>query len=267
MGTMASSFERPREEWVKGQKDRTIRFNKAKQDPDPDGFFCEECGNKGYIAYCDDEGHYTLGYCKKCRSRRSTKRSLALSGMEELFERYSFLNFDNWSPWAQSMKQVALDWAKGGRGWLMLCGQPGSGKTHLAVAACGYRLGRKDQQVEALSWREFVGGQMNRENTGRQEEMERKMGAELLYVDDLFKTARGRKEILPWEVEIFFELINHRYAKRLDTVITTEWTPGELLSIDEAIGSRLIEMAGKHLFTVGKDAGKNYRLKTDRLSS
>ena len=56
-----------------------------------------------------------------------------------------------------------------------------------------------------------------------------------------------------------FEIVNHRYLKKLPTITSTEKTFEELLEIDEAVGSRFIEMSKAYLVClVGKKL--NYRI-------
>ena len=239
---------------------RCDMYNRTREEPKE--VPCELCMNRGFFMRLRPNGYEYLVPCQ-CQNIHATRRSLEASGMRELFERHDFPSFREHSPWAKTMKQKALHWAKEGSGWLLLCGQPGTGKTHLALAACGYRLGRQNQRVEFLPWREFVKVQMDIDHPQRASQMEKMKQAKLLYIDDLFKTAGDKKSNLGWEADIAFELINYRYNNRLDTVITTERGTDELLGIDEAIGSRILEMAGEHAVTVEKGAGKNYRLRTN----
>ena len=45
------------------------------------------------------------------------------------------------------------------------------------------------------------------------------------------------------DVNIIFELVNHRYFNNLPVIVSSEKSFEELIEIDEAIGSRLIEMS------------------------
>lgn len=251
-------YRYPKEERERQAQQRCDLLNSEKR---PAGDYdCPLCKNRGYIAFPDGET-VRIRDCE-CMERARMKRKLAMSGLEERFRRNSFQNFEVWSPWARTMKDGVLNWSKDGKGWLLLCGQSGSGKTHLALAACGYRLMKRGQKVDSLTWREYVADQMaDRGGQKQRADLERKKTVELLLIDDLFKTSRSRKEVMPWEVEFLFELINYRYNKGLDTVITTEYTTEKLLDIDEATASRILEMAGKYVFTVVPDRQKNYRLK------
>jgi DNA replication protein DnaC len=56
-----------------------------------------------------------------------------------------------------------------------------------------------------------------------------------------------------------FEVLNYRYLNLLPTIISSEKMPQELLEIDKAIGSRILERGKKHLVVV-EGLENNYRL-------
>ena len=79
--------------------------------------------------------------------------------------------------------------------------------------------------------------------------------AKVLIIDDLFKG-----KITESDLNIIFEIINHRYFNGLPVVISSEKTEMDLLDIDEAIGSRIMEMCkGRMIVFEGVDL--NYRLR------
>ena len=84
--------------------------------------------------------------------------------------------------------------------------------------------------------------------------------AQILYIDDLYKMADGSRPT-PADVGLAFEIINYRYTKHLTTIVSTERTPQELVEIDEATGSRIIEVAGDNVYSIGRDQKRNYRLR------
>ena len=76
----------------------------------------------------------------------------------------------------------------------------------------------------------------------------------MLFVDDLFKG-----KITNSDINIMFELINHRYFNNLPMIVSSELSVGRLLDIDEALGSRLVEMTkGRVVELRGKEL--NYRI-------
>ena len=58
-----------------------------------------------------------------------------------------------------------------------------------------------------------------------------------------------------------FEIIDHRERNNLITIISTEKTKNELLDIDEALGSRILDKARGYVLEVNRNRKKNYRLR------
>ena len=76
----------------------------------------------------------------------------------------------------------------------------------------------------------------------------------MLFIDDLFKG-----KITDSDINIMFELINHRYFNNLPIIISSELSVSRLLGVDEALGSRLIEMTkGRVVELRGREL--NYRM-------
>ena len=71
----------------------------------------------------------------------------------------------------------------------------------------------------------------------------------ILFLDDVFKGGYTDAEI-----KLLFKIVNYRYVNRLPIIVSSECLSNELLDIDRAIGSRIIEMAkGRTLDIVGKE--------------
>ena len=76
----------------------------------------------------------------------------------------------------------------------------------------------------------------------------------MLLIDDLFKGS-----VTDSDKSIIFEIIDYRYFNQKPLIISTEKTCEELLNIDEAIGSRIIEMSNGYIVE-NKGLKSNYRL-------
>ena len=61
------------------------------------------------------------------------------------------------------------------------------------------------------------------------------------------------------DINIMFELINHRYFNKLPVIVSTELSIENLVNIDEALGSRLIEMSKDFLVGI-RNKKLNYRI-------
>lgn len=135
-------------------------------------------------------------------------------------------------------------------------GQPGSGKTHLSIAIAN-QLIENHISVIYMQYRDVITilkQTISNDSEVYQAQINKYKDAKVLLIDDLFKGSITKSDI-----NIMFEIANHRYLKKLPTIISTEKTFEELLEIDEAVGSRIIEMSKDHLIQlVGKKL--NYRI-------
>lgn len=184
-------------------------------------------------------------------------RNVALasrSGLNALFAKYGFDNYREDEPWQREAVMKARGYlANKDKGWFVMAGKPGSGKTHLCVAVCKTLL-EQGEPVLYAPWREFAPRLKRAVNDKEYEKIIWPYkNKRHLFLDDLFKGT-----ITESDANIAYELLNGRYNAMLPTIISTEKTLPELLEIDEAIGSRIAEMCkGYYVQT----RGDNYRLK------
>lgn len=175
--------------------------------------------------------------------RRRSIRQIEKSGMKTLLDRNTLEKFETKERWQTDMKQKALDFLRDDSdGWFAALGSVGAGKTHICTAICGELLNR-GIGVRYMLWRDESTRIKAVANDA--EEYDRLISpfkrARVLYIDDLFKTRRG-EELRAADINLAFEILNYRYCdKKLVTVISSEKTMGELMKIDEAIGSRIYE--------------------------
>ncbi len=220
------------------------------------GYNCPKCRNRGYVARVDSDNRLVTAPCG-CISIRRTMAQAEHSGMKGLLQK-TFDSFQVTHPWQQRMLEHCRQYAADPVGWLALCGQSGSGKTHLCAAACNALL-RDGYEVRYFSWREHIvqlkglAGDYDRQQALMQEFK----NARVLYIDDLFKCGGIPT---PADISLGFELLNCRYLSGLPTVISTELLPRQLGELDVAMGSRILELAKNHLVVIEPDNRKNFRL-------
>ena len=138
---------------------------------------------------------------------------------------------------------------------IMFLGQVGSGKTHLSMAICNELMDR-GVSIIYMGYRDAITSikQNMLDSVYYNKVMNRYKNARVLFVDDLFKG-----KITDSDINIMFELINHRYFNNLPVIISSECGVDRLLGIDEAWGSRLVEMSkGRIVELRGRDL--NYRM-------
>ena len=125
--------------------------------------------------------------------------------------------------------------------WLLLTGNRGCGKTHLAVAIAGESL-RQGRQVFFA----FVPTLLDHlrmtyspdSPLGFDELFEQVLNVPLLILDDL-----GAENSTPWAEEKLYQIVVHRHEAGLATVITTTSKMEELEEAKPRIFSRLVDSA------------------------
>lgn len=229
------------------------------------GWNCQTCKNRGYVAVIDEGGEtfHTVA-CRDCVTKRACILKMEKSGLRDVIKNYTFDKFIADTPWRTRMKTVAEEYANAPDGkWLAFCGQGGTGKTHLCTAVCRKFL-LDNRQVVYMPWRDDVAIIKSYENADRDAKLLVAKNAEILYIDDFLKAGAaidGTARPTGLELAIAFEIINFRYINRLVTVISSEYTLGEISDMDEAIGGRIAEMCDGNVISVERDASKNYRLR------
>lgn len=232
-----------------------------------DGYNCKICLNKGYVfkvvEYSDGSYSHVCADCKCAEIRRSVMR-MKRSGLKDIIKDYTFDKFCATEPWQQTIKNAALEYANNPEGWFYIGGQSGCGKTHLCTAICRKFL-LEGKQVIYMLWRDDIVKLKSLVNDPEYGSLiEKYKKAEVLYIDDLFKTGKDKDgtDARPTsaDINIAFEVLNYRYCNpALLTIVSSELNEDELLDIDEAVGGRIFERA--KTFSIAKDRKRNYRTK------
>ncbi len=185
-------------------------------------------------------------FCQICVIQPiSYSESEELEGLElKLLKEMSFKNFDykrlNLPPEKrQNLEQayrVALDFAQSPQGWLVLLGQNGCGKTHLAAAIANHlcQAGKSVRFIVVTDLLDHLRSAFSPESRVSYDELFEKIKkSPVLILDDF-----GEQATTPWAQEKLYQLINYRYNARLATVITT---CTDLDEIESRISSRLVD--------------------------
>lgn len=192
----------------------------------------------------EENGALRFQRCK-CQSLRDAMGAMDRSGIPP--DALAACTWENWKTpenWQRKALAMAQDYvqqiAAGDPSWFIICGTPGCGKTTLCTTI--FRaIVEGGKPGLYVSWREFArrAKAVGNDRDDFREETEPLKNTPLLYLDDFWKG-----EIRPADVHLAFELINARYISKKPTILSSENTLEAILRGDEAIGSRLFEMAG-----------------------
>jgi DNA replication protein DnaC len=136
----------------------------------------------------------------------------------------------------QKAVKAAQGFSEKPRGWLILMGGYGSGKTHLAAAIANYRAGLGDPPLFVMvpDLLDHLRATFSPNSTVTfDRRFDEIRTASLLILDDL-----GTQSMTPWVREKLYQLFNYRYNAELPTVITTSDSLDEM---DPRIRSRLLD--------------------------
>lgn len=223
------------------------------------GYDCPHCRNRGYTMIVRPDGTLACRVCSCDTIRRCINR-MERSGLKASIQERRLDAFQVKEPWQEALKKTAEQFVREPKGWLLYCGQPGSGKTHLCTAVCRELL-YKGMQVYYAGWRDEVQWLKNyhTDPAEREKRLREIKTSQVLYIDDLFKS--GGDAPTAADLSIAFEILNYRYQNRLITIISTELSPEDLVTLDEATGSRIIEAASGNIAFVMPSRARNYRLR------
>ena len=225
---------------------------------------CKLCFNRGdFMRITDDEGRPVEVHERcKCMAIRESIWRLKRSGLEKTVRDCTFEKFIVEHDWQKVMLDTAKAFlADSGDRWFYIGGQPGCGKTHICTAICRQYM-YDALGVKYMTWRtdsvELKGMITDQDEYGqRLDELKR---VDVLYIDDFFKPVRDNPPTGA-DIKLAYDIINYRYINRKKTIISSEKSAVDLLSIDEATGSRIYEMAKGYTLTIERGNDKNWRLR------
>ena len=232
-------------------------FNSAKAPPGE--YNCSLCSNRGGFLYLNRQGYKVFRPCS-CTRIRSSITMARTSGMEEQLRQKTFETFRTGQVWQKKLLDAAREYLKHPGAWFALCGQSGSGKTHLCSAICR-ELIRSGQQVRYMRWMDVAPRlkDLDLDAEIRNREKESYKTVPVLYIDDLLKVG-GNDRPSRAELSLALEIVNYRYSMDLPTVLSTELSTDALMDLDQALGGRIREKCDKFFLNISPDPRKNFRL-------
>lgn len=215
----------------------------SRADVAPDAPLCPHCGGAGWLRQEAPVGHPDFGRPIPCVCKAAVikqQRLAHLYDLSRLGDNLRGMTFETFLtrdiPYEPALvpdrtarerifksletaARFARNYAEEPDSWLVLLGDYGCGKTHLAVAIANARLERGEpvlfQVVPDLL--DHLRATFAPASTTTYDELfEEVRSAPLLILDDL-----GAHSSSPWAEEKLFQLVNHRNNYRLPTVVTT----------------------------------------------
>ena len=210
---------------------------------------CPICHGIGYVRQDLPVGDPDFGKVKVCTCRQPAIAQTAQARLYRLsnLDAFTEMNFDNFktegrpgqgADQIKSLKtalNVSINYSQNLKGWLLLKGGYGCGKTHLAAAIANFVVSVGAPTLfltvpDLLDWLRFA---YDSSETSFEDRFDEIRNIQLLVLDDL-----GTQNATAWAEEKLFQIINHRYTNKLATVITTNQKMDE---IDGRISSRLMD--------------------------
>ena len=232
-----------------------VKSNLEEQESYTVKYDCNKCRDTTYILVGDE------AFPCSCKEVRRAKKMLEKSGISEEFSKKTFDNFD-YSRNVQTIDSYTVarsyvrDFDKirnNRKNSVIFMGSVGGGKTHLSLAIAN-ELMKKGVGVVYMGYRDCIirFKQNIMDASAYESMMSRYKSCKVLLIDDLFKGS-----ITSSDLNVIFEIVNHRYFNGLPVIVSCEMDVDRILSVDEAIGSRLVEMC-KCVELKGKKL--NYRM-------
>lgn len=217
---------------------------------------CEDLQRATYFILENEEGERVIHHTAYGIAQ-NTERKLRASGLGPYIDFHTFANFKTPNKWQQTIKNQAQKFVSNPKGWFVILGQSGSGKT-MICNAIAIELMRQGKTLEYMLWFDEV-NKMKWDMQHNEAYITKLKYADILYIDDFLKT-RSDTSPTDIEVELAYQILDTRYRSRKITIISGEKTLSQIQSYDTAVFGRIIEMAKDNLISLGLDESKNVRM-------
>ena len=203
--------------------------------------YCPDCDGAGYYKEAVPFGHPHFGLLFPCACTLRAQQAQKCAELAEMsnlaaFQNQTFTTFDAETPGLIEAVAAARAYAVQSRGWLVLLGSYGVGKTHLAAAIAHMALEQGEGVLFVIvpDLLDHLRSAFAPTSEVRYDaRFEQVRTVPLLILDDL-----GTEAATPWAREKLYQLLNHRYHERLPTVVTSNRSLDDL---EPRLASRLAD--------------------------
>ena len=208
---------------------------------------CSICRDSGSIIIPQIDAQPAIKECS-CKNKERLKVEWQDSGFNTLCNDLTLGKFDSErNKVSKRMKEIAIEFIENFEGIqfdsnnsIVFLGEPGTGKTHICIGI-SLELLKKGFRPVYFPYRDCMDQMIDLRITDKskyENKLSRYQKSSILFLDDVFKGGHTEAEI-----RLLFKIINYRYINRLPIIVSSECLSSDLLKIDRAIGSRIIEMA------------------------
>lgn len=215
---------------------------------------------------------------EESREQREYNQRLKDAGLIGWLASATFATFsarDDWTEAEDVFKRVmcyakTVESGQREKPFLILCGQVGNGKSHLAASVVHHFLDRGHRPVYFRVWPDYlkrITATFGRKRDDEEDhETEEDIIAELqlgkvIVIDDLDK-----RRPTDWVREVLFPVINHRYNAGLPTILTLNYGPGDVdakapgrLALEAYLGRAVLDRVIGAAYDVIEFNGPSYR--------
>jgi DNA replication protein DnaC len=219
---------------------------------------CEICGGLGFVTLEVPVGHPQFGRAVPCKCKQEELEARRIANLRSVgqLEALKEQTFESFIPDGIGLTgqerlslrrgyERCLAFSQEPKGWCLIHGGYGCGKTHLAAAIANYQLDRSRPVVFTTvpDLLDFLRATFAPSSAvGFDERFQQIKSTPLLILDDF-----GAESSTPWAQEKLFQILNYRYNGRLPTVITTNY---ELEDIEARMRSRLVDPGLVQIVTI-----------------
>lgn len=233
-----------------------------------DGCDCPKCKNKGVVFTVNYDTQTVSKSPCECMANRKTLSQVQHSGLGALLDSCQFANYyHTGEEWRETMFERSQAFLQDNKPLFYVGGQVGCGKSFLCVAMVNEYI-KQGLDCKFVVWCDVattLKQSVMQDSDKYNDLLSELQTATVLYIDDFFKTTPTTADI-----DKAFQILNYRYNqnrisnKRYITLISSERTQSDLLAIDEAIATRIIELATPtYMLSISRNVERNLRIRRE----